>query len=169
MILKRQSTDGNLRVVAEDGTQLGIMPASTAHDLADRQRLDLVVVNQSASPMVVKIADAGKLAYAAKKAAKEQAAKARSNAVVVKEVRLTPVIGANDLAVKTRQINEWLADRCRVKITVVFRGRQISHAELGHEVIRRLLDSLTVEFSTVQEMTKNGKTLSLVISPATAK
>lgn len=129
-----------VRVIGPAGEQLGVMSSRAANDLAIRYGLDLYCVAPSANPPVCKILNYGKLRFEKQKAEKE--ARKNQKASELKQVQLTPQIGQHDLETKARHAHEFLEAGDRVEVCVVFRGRQMTHKEVGEEVMKRFVDAL---------------------------
>ena len=127
-----------VRVVDEEGAQLGVMPTPRALEMAQERGLDLVEVAPMASPPVVKFLDFGQYKYELTKREKE--AKRKQRSVTFKEVRLSPKIGVGDFDTKVNRAVEFLEDGDRIKVTVRFRGRELTHPELGRALIARFAD-----------------------------
>ena len=127
-----------VRVVDEEGAQLGVMPTPRALEMAQERGLDLVEVAPMASPPVVKFLDFGQYKYELTKREKE--AKRKQRSVTFKEVRLSPKIGVGDFDTKVNRAIEVLEDGDRIKVTVRFRGRELTHPELGRSLIARFAD-----------------------------
>jgi translation initiation factor IF-3 len=127
-----------VRVVDEEGAQLGVMPTPRALEMAQERGLDLVEVAPMASPPVVKFLDFGQYKYELTKREKE--AKRKQRSVTFKEVRLSPKIGTGDFDTKVNRAIEFLEDGDRIKVTVRFRGRELTHPELGRNLIARFAD-----------------------------
>ena len=127
-----------VRVVDEEGAQLGVMPTPRALEMAQERGLDLVEVAPMASPPVVKFLDFGQYKYELTKREKE--AKRKQRSVTFKEVRLSPKIGVGDFSTKVNRAIEFLEDGDRIKVTVRFRGRELTHPELGRALIARFID-----------------------------
>jgi translation initiation factor IF-3 len=127
-----------VRVVDEEGAQLGVMPTPRALEMAQERGLDLVEVAPMASPPVVKFLDFGQYKYELTKREKE--AKRKQRSVTFKEVRLSPKIGVGDFDTKVNRAIEFLEDGDRIKVTVRFRGRELTHPELGRALIARFAD-----------------------------
>ncbi len=127
-----------VRVVDEEGAQLGVMPTPRALDMAQERGLDLVEVAPMASPPVVKFLDFGQYKYELTKREKE--AKRKQRSVTFKEVRLSPKIGSGDFDTKVNRAIEFFEDGDRIKVTVRFRGRELTHPELGRALIARFAD-----------------------------
>jgi translation initiation factor IF-3 len=127
-----------VRVVDEEGAQLGVMPTPRALEMAQERGLDLVEVAPMASPPVVRFLDFGQYKYELTKREKE--AKRKQRSVTFKEVRLSPKIGVGDFDTKVHRAIEFLEDGDRIKVTVRFRGRELTHPELGRNLIARFAD-----------------------------
>jgi translation initiation factor IF-3 len=127
-----------VRVVDEEGAQLGVMPTPRALEMAQERGLDLVEVAPMAAPPVVKFLDFGQYKYDLTKREKE--AKRKQRSVTFKEVRLSPKIGTGDFDTKVHRAIEFLEDGDRIKVTVRFRGRELTHPELGRNLIARFVD-----------------------------
>ena len=127
-----------VRVLDEDGSQLGVMPTPQAQAMAQERGLDLVEVAPTAAPPVVKFLDYGQYKYELTKREKENKRKQRS--ITFKEVRLTPKIGVGDFDTKVHRAIEFLEDGDRIKVTVRFRGRELTHPEIGRNLIARFVE-----------------------------
>ena len=127
-----------VRVVDEEGAQLGVMPTPQALEMAQERGLDLVEVAPMAAPPVVKFLDFGQYKYELTKREKE--AKRKQRSVTFKEVRLSPKIGVGDFDTKVHRAIEFLEDGDRIKVTVRFRGRELTHPELGRNLLARFVD-----------------------------
>ena len=126
-----------VRVVDEEGAQLGVMPTPQALEMAQERGYDLVEVAPMAQPPVVKFLDFGQYKYELTKREKE--AKRKQRSVTFKEVRLTPKIGVGDFDTKVHRAIEFLEDGDRIKVTVRFRGRELTHPEIGRNLIARFV------------------------------
>jgi translation initiation factor IF-3 len=127
-----------VRVVDEDGAQLGVMPTPRALEMAQERGFDLVEVAPMASPPVVRFLDFGQYKYELTKREKE--AKRKQRSVTFKEVRLSPKIGTGDFDTKVHRAIEFLEDGDRIKVTVRFRGRELTHPELGRNLLARFAE-----------------------------
>jgi translation initiation factor IF-3 len=152
-----------VRVVNEDGQQLGIMPADAARDIAARIGLDLVEIAGSASPPVCKIMDYGRYKFEAKK--KATAAKRTQHQSQVKEIKLRPQIDEHDLEFKLRQARKFLFGNDKVKFTVMFRGREIIHPHLGRQLLEQISQRLVEIAASEGRPAMEGRTLSLTFAP----
>ena len=148
-------------MIGTDGEQLGIMTRAEALKVAEEAGVDLVEISPNADPPVAKVVDWGKFQY---QKMKEQQRNRRSNkATEVKQMRFGLKIGANDLEIKLRKIREFLSEGHKVKILVVFRGREMAHRELGYELIDRVMNQLDDEAILEQKPVMAGRNLSIVI------
>jgi translation initiation factor IF-3 len=155
-----------VRVIAESGDMLGVMPTNEALRRAQEKGLDLVEVNPKAEPPVCKILDFGKFKYDEKKKAKE--AKRKQTVVEIKEIKLRPKTDDHDLAFKTRAALRFLEAGHKVKFTVRFRGREITHPEKAHEqldfVVKECAEMANVEVRPAMEQ----RTMTLLMAPKPA-
>jgi translation initiation factor IF-3 len=129
-----------VRVVDEEGAQLGVMPTPRALEMAQERGYDLVEVAPLASPPVVRFLDFGQYKYELTKREKEN--KRRQRSVTFKEIRLSPKIGSGDFETKIHRAVEFLEDGDRIKVTVRFRGRELTHPELGRAMLARFTDQI---------------------------
>lgn len=134
--VNRQIRIREIRVIGEDGAQLGIMAPEQAMAIAEEKGLDLVEIAPTAQPPVCRIIDFGKYMYDEKKKAAE--ARKKQKQVTVKEIKLRPKIEEHDYLTKRRQIEEFLSEGHKVKITVRFRGREIVHPEMAQKLLSRI-------------------------------
>ncbi len=152
-----------VRLVGADGEQVGIVPLPEALQLAQRAGLDLVEVADKAKPPVCKIMDHGKAVYEAKQ--RDKASRKKATTVQVKEMKYRPKIGKGDFETKTRKVKQFLGEGNRVKVTIMFRGREMQHPELG----RRILDNIAEEaddISKVEVYPKlDGRNMVMVLVP----
>ncbi|MEG6512482.1 translation initiation factor IF-3 [Desulforamulus ruminis] len=156
-----------VRVVDADNNQLGIMPAKEALRLAEERQLDLVEVAPMAKPPVCRIMDFGKFKYEQSKREKE--AKKKQRIIQVKEVKLRPRIEDHDYQVKAKNAERFLKDGDKVKVTIMFRGREIVHTQLGHKLLIRLAEDLK-DLCTVERQPKlEGKNMIMILAPKNEK
>lgn len=150
-------------MIDEDGTQLGIMLLKDAQDLATSKNLDLVKISPNANPPVCKIMDFGKFKYEASK--KDKESKKKQKVIIVKEVRLRPVIEDNDLKTKAKMAYKFLESGDKVKVAVRFRGRELGHKEIGVQVINSFIE-LVKDVGTPDKGPKlEGNNMILMIEP----
>ena len=156
-----------IRVVMADGTNAGVMATYEALKLAKEANLDLVEINPKAAPPVAKIMDFGKYKYEEKK--KAQAAKKNQVVQELKELTFRPTTDENDLNHKLDQAKEFLADGNKVKFTVRFRGREITHSDLGKEKIEWMVQQLQGLIADKPQISLEGKFMWIIVSPTKQK
>ncbi len=152
-----------VRLIAHDGEQLGVVPIEDALRAAQERGLDLVEVAPLARPPVVKIMDYGKYRFEQAKAAR--AAKKKQHVIHIKEVKYRPGIDEHDFAFKTRHAREFLTEGNKVKVTMMFRGRQLAHPELGQEVLNRVWEALKDVAKVETEAKLDGRNMTMVLAP----
>ena len=140
MPINEQIKAKEIRVVDDDGNQLGIMKPKKALELAREKNLDLVTVAPNAKPPVCRIMDYGKFKYEQNK--KEKEAKKKQKTINVKEVKLRPNIEDNDFYTKLNNAKRFLKKDDKVKVTIMFRGREVTHPKLGYELCNRMAEEL---------------------------
>ncbi|HSX06100.1 MAG TPA: translation initiation factor IF-3 [Candidatus Saccharimonadia bacterium] len=150
-----------LRVVDQDGKQLGILSRAEALRLAEEQELDLVEISPNANPPVAKIVDWGKYNY--QKTKQQQANKRTAKALELKQMRFGLKIGDHDLEVKMRKVIGFLDAGHKVKITLVFRGRELAHKDIGFKLAERVIADFGESIAVDQQPQLNGKQLTFVI------
>lgn len=155
--------DKEVRLIGEDGAQLGIMSAQEAMDIAIEKDLDLVKISPTAVPPVCKIMDYGKFRFEQSKRDKE--AKKNQHIVEVKEIRMSPSIGENDFNTKLKNAQKFLQEGDRVKVSVRFRGREMAHTNLGTALLVKFAEMCT-EVATLDKDPKlEGRNMSMFLSP----
>ena len=140
LLINEQIRDKEIRLIGEDGEQLGIMSAKDALKLAREAELDLVKIAPNAKPPVCKIIDYGKYRY--ELARKEKEAKKKQKTVEIKEIRLSPNIESNDLNTKVNMARKFIAKGDKVKITLRFRGRELAHVEQSKVILDNFAEKL---------------------------
>ena len=161
--VNRQIRISPVRVIGAGGEQLGVLPIEEALSAAQELGLDLVEVAPTARPPVVKIMDYGKYKFEEAKAAR--AAKKKQHVILLKEVKYRPGIDDHDFDFKTRHAREFLGEGNKVKVTMMFRGRQIAHTELGKAVLDRVAAALTDIGKVEQEAKLDGRNMIMVLAP----
>lgn len=152
-----------VRVIDSDGNQLGILSSRDALRLAEEKQLDLVEISPAAKPPVCKIMDYGKYRYEQSKREKE--AKKKQKIISVKEVKLRPNIEDHDFEVKAKNAARFLKEGDKVKATIIFRGREIVHTQLGQKLLKRLAERVQ-DISQVERQPKlEGKNMIMILSP----
>ena len=151
-----------VRVIDDEGNQLGVMPTPRALEMAQERGLDLVEIAPMAAPPVARFLDFGQYKYELTKREKEN--KRRQRSVTFKEVRLSPKIGSGDFATKLHRAIEFLEDGDRIKVTVRFRGRELSHPELGRTLLERFAKQVE-EHAVIERMpVLEGKSMFIVLA-----
>ena len=152
-----------VRVVAADGAQVGIIDTREALELAQEQDLDLVEVAPQADPPVCRIMDYGKFKY--EQAVRQREARKKQSLVVVKEMKMRPKIDRHDYETKKGHVVRFLHDGAKVKVTIMFRGREMVHPELGRKLLDRLSEDV-VEIAKVDVPPKlDGRNMTMVLAP----
>jgi translation initiation factor IF-3 len=152
-----------VRVIDEDGQQLGVMPTFRAMALAQEKGLDLVEVAPNAVPPVTRILDYGQYKYELQK--REREAKKKQKSQTFKEIRLRVKIDVNDLRTKLRRAAGFLDEGDRVKVNVQFRGREMSHANLGRDLLERAAEMLTEHGTVERPPLMEGRNMYIVMAP----
>ena len=156
-----------VRVIGDDGEQLGIMNTRAAIQMARERGLDLVEVAATADPPVCRIIDFGKFQYESKKKANE--AKKKQVIITVKEVKFRPGTDDHDYNFKMKHSRDWLQEGDKVKATIFFRGREITHRELGHQLLERLEKDLADVGEVEARPRMEGNQMFLVFAPKRGK
>jgi translation initiation factor IF-3 len=164
--VNRQIRISPVRVINPDGEQAGIIPIEQALALAEEQGLDLVEVAPMARPPVCRIMDYGKFKYEEQRQARE--ARKRQHHVQIKEVKMRPGIEDHDFEFKTRHARRFLEEGNKVKLTMMFRGRQMAHPEFGRQVLDRVSTLLQDVSKVEQHPQLEGRSMVMVLAP-TAK
>lgn len=167
MRINREIRAPRVRVIDKDGEQLGILPLIEAMSRAEQVGLDLVEIAPNAEPPVCKIVDYGKFRYQLVK--KEKESKKSQHQVKVKEIKLKPNTDEHDVETKLKHAREFLLKGNKVRITCVFRGREMMHPEFGERIIHRMCEDLA-DVATPESSAKLlGKAMSLVLAPGGTK
>lgn len=161
--LNEEITDKEVRLIGEDGAQLGIMSGAEALKVAIEHELDLVKISPQAVPPVCRLMDYGKFRF--EQAKREREARKNQHVIEVKEIRMSPGIGDNDFNTKLRNGSKFLQDGDRLKVTIRFRGREMAHTNIGEQ----LLKDFAEKCSELANMDKNpkleGRNMSMFLSP----
>jgi translation initiation factor IF-3 len=153
-----------IRLIGDDGEQLGIMPTIQALKRAELANLDLVEVQPRAKPPVCKIMDYGKYKYEQSRKAAE--AKKKQQQIELKEVKFRPKTGDHDFDVKVRNLKRFLEQGDKGKVSVVFRGREIVHTDIGFEMLRRVIENLGDAALVEQNPRMEGRQVIMIVAPA---
>ena len=161
--LNEEIQDKEVRLIGEDGAQLGIVSAQQANEMAEEQGLDLVKISPNAVPPVCKIMDYSKFCFDQKKREKE--AKKNQKVVEIKEIRMSPSIDTNDLNTKIKSALKFLGDGNRVKVSVRFRGREMAHTDIGEKLLMDFA-AACAEIATMEKNPKlEGRFMAIFLAP----
>ena len=152
-----------VRLVAQDGRQIGIRPLAEALSLAQALGLDLVEVADRADPPVCRTMDYGKFKYEAAQRAKES--RKKSTSVSVKEMKYRPKIGKGDFNTKTRRVEQFLGAGNKVKVTIMFRGREMQHPELGERILDNVAEAVDHVGKVEFKPRRDGHNMVMVLAP----
>ena len=165
--INEEISDSEVRLIDEDGTQLGIVSSLEALRIAIEKELDLVKIAPGSNPPVCKIMDYGK--YRFEQAKREKEARRNQHIVEVKEIRMSPSIGSNDFSVKLKSGQKFLKEGDRLKVTVRFRGREMAHTNIGEDLLKKFAEECG-EFGTVDKNPKlEGRHMSMFLTSKTVK
>ena len=161
--INEEITDKEIRLIGNEGEQLGIMSAEEALRIATEQDLDLVKIAPGSNPPVCKIMDYGK--YRFEQAKKEKDAKKNQRVIEIKEIRMSPGIGDNDFNTKLKNGQKFLNDGNRVKVSVRFRGREMAHTDIGEVLLRNFAEKCA-DIANLDKAPKlEGRNMSMFLSP----
>jgi len=152
-----------VRLISDDGSQLGIMPIQEALKTASQAGLDLVEVASNADPPVCRIMDYGKYKYQAGK--KGQEGRKKGKTFQVKEIKFRPHTDSHDLGFKIRNLKKFLDKKNRVKLIVIFRGREMAYMEAGMKLLERVAEEVVDKGTVEQSPKQEGRNLTMVIAP----
>ena len=165
--INEEIRDKEVRLIGDDGEQLGIVAIQKAQEIAVEKGMDLVKIAPQAKPPVCKIMDYGKFRF--EQAKREKEARKNQRVVEIKEIRLTPNIDIGDLNTKVKNACRFLQDGNKVKVSVRFRGREVTHSSLGQDLLHRFAE-LCSECSTVEKQPKlEGRQMLMFLAPAKDK
>jgi translation initiation factor IF-3 len=156
-----------VRLIQDDGEQIGIVSIDEARERAKDRGMDLVEVAAEARPPVVKMMDYGKFKYEAARAARE--ARKKQHTIKVKEVKFRPGIEDHDYDFKVGHVRRFLDEGNKVKLTMMFRGRQITHPELGLEVLQKVTEDLKDVAKVESNANMEGRAMSMIVAPLKMK
>jgi translation initiation factor IF-3 len=156
-----------VRVIGDDGEQIGIIPTSEALAMAQERGLDLVEVAANSRPPVCRIMDYGKYKYEQSK--RDRNARKKQHVMHLKEVKLRPKIEDHDYVTKLERARKFLNERDKVKFTVLFRGREIAYPDRGRKLLQRVIEELAEIASPESNMRHEGRTVTVTLLPKPAK
>ena len=166
LMINEEIKDKEVRLIGADGAQLGVVSSKDALAMADEQNLDLVKIAPQAKPPVCRIMDYGKYRFELAKREKEQ--KKNQKVIDVKEVRLSPNIDEHDFQTKVNQGIKFLKSGDKVKVSVRFRGREITHSASGKELLLRVKDAMAEVGVVEKDIKLEGKSMAMFVSPKKA-
>ena len=165
--LNEEITDKEIRLIGENGEQLGIVSGEEALRTAEEQGLDLVKISPQATPPVCKLMNYGK--YKFEQSKREKEARKNQHVVEVKEVRMSPGIDVGDFNTKLKNAQKFIADGNRVKVSVRFRGREMAHTDIGRDLLVRFAESVAEVANLDKEPKMEGRSMSIFLSPKAGK
>ena len=163
MMINEEIRDKEIRLIGQNGEQLGIMSSRQALEMAEELELDLVKIAPTAKPPVCKIMDYGKYRYEQSK--REKDARKNQKVISVKEVRLSPTIEEHDTQVRVRDCLKFLANGDKVKVSIRFRGRMITHSEVGLDVMNEFYERVKDHANMDRKPSTEGRTMTMMLSP----
>ena len=165
--LNEEIRDKEIRLIGDDGEQLGIMSVDAALAIADEKGLDLVKISPQATPPVCKLMNYGKFRFEQGKREKE--AKKNQHVVEIKEIRMSPGIDIGDFNTKLKNAQKFVADGNRVKVSVRFRGREMAHTDIGKELLERFAEQCAETANLEKGAKLEGRMMSIFLSPKSGK
>ncbi len=166
LMINEEIKDKEVRLIGADGEQLGIVENHVAQTMAEEKNLDLVKIAPQAKPPVCRIMDYGKHKFELAKREKEN--RKNQKVIAIKEVRLTPNIDDHDFNTKLNQAIKFLKSGDKVKVSVRFRGREITHSALGKELLTRFRDAVSEVGGADKDIKLEGRNMAMVLSPKKA-
>ena len=165
--INEEIRDKEVRLISDDGEQLGIVPIQQAQDIAVEKGMDLVKIAPQAKPPVCKIMDYGKFRF--EQAKREKEARKNQHIVDIKEIRLSLNIDTHDFNTKLGHAKRFISEGDKVKVSIRFRGREMGHPELGYEIMRKFADSCA-EFANIEKPAKlEGRNMLMFLAPKPKK
>ena len=163
MMINEEIRDREIRLIGPEGEQLGIMSARQALDIAEEKELDLVKIAPTAKPPVCKLMDYGK--YRFEQSKREKEARKNQKVISVKEVRLSPTIEEHDMQVRVLDCVKFLQNGDRVKVSIRFRGRMITHSDVGLQVMNEFFARVKDYAVQDRKPSTEGRTMTMMLSP----
>ena len=167
LMINEEIRDPQVRLIAENGDQLGIVEIREAQKMADDRELDLVKIAPNSAPPVCKLMDYGKYRFEMSKRDKEQ--RKNQKIIELKEIRLSATIDVRDMEIKAKQTVKFLADGDKVKVSIRFRGRQITHNEIGMDVMDRFFEMVTDSAIKERAPKMEGRSLFMILTSKNEK
>ena len=164
-MINEQIRDREVRLIAADGEQLGVMPSRDAQRIADEKKLDLVKISPTAKPPVCKIMDYSKFKFEQQK--KDKEARKKQRTIDIKEIRLSPNIDKHDIEVKIKKAKGFLKDGDKVKVTIRFRGRELGRTEGGYSILNNFAQQV-IELGNIEKPPKmEARSMAMFLAPKT--
>ena len=165
--LNEEINEKEIRLIGDQGEQLGIMSSAEALKIADEKGLDLVKISPQAVPPVCKLMNYGKFRFEQSK--KEKEAKKNQHVVEIKEIRMSPGIDIGDFNTKLKNAQKFIADGNRVKVSVRFRGREMAHTDIGRDLLNRFAEQCAETANLDKTAKLEGRMMSIFLSPKSGK
>ena len=162
-MINEEICDREVRVIDQNGEQLGVMSTAAALALAEERQLDLVKIAPGARPPVCKLMDYGKFRFEQSK--RDREIRKNQKVITIKEVRLSATIDVHDIEVKTRMAQKFLKDGDKVKVSIRFRGRQITHAEIGVDVMNEFAKAIADVGVVERKPMTEGRNMTMIVAP----
>jgi translation initiation factor IF-3 len=165
-LINEEIRDREVRVIDQNGEQMGVMSIGAALSLAEERQLDLVKIAPGARPPVCKLMDYGK--YRFEQSKRDREIRKNQKVITIKEVHLSATIDVHDMEVKTRQAQKFLADGNKIKVSIRFRGRQITHSEIGLEVMNQFANAIADVGVVERKPLTEGRNMTMIVAPRDA-
>ena len=165
-MINEEIRDREVRVIDQNGEQMGVMSIGAALSLAEERQLDLVKIAPGARPPVCKLMDYGK--YRFEQSKRDREIRKNQKVITIKEVHLSATIRVHDMEVKTRQAQKFLADGNKIKVSIRFRGRQITHSEIGLEVMNQFASAIADVGVVERKPLTEGRNMTMIVAPRDA-
>lgn len=165
-MINEEIRDREVRVIDQNGEQMGVMSIGVALSLAEERQLDLVKIAPGARPPVCKLMDYGK--YRFEQSKRDREIRKNQKVITIKEVHLSATIDVHDMEVKTRQAQKFLADGNKIKVSIRFRGRQITHSEIGLEVMNQFASAIADVGVVERKPLTEGRNMTMIVAPRDA-
>ena len=165
-MINEEIRDREVRVIDQNGEQMGVMSIGAALSLSEERQLDLVKIAPGARPPVCKLMDYGK--YRFEQSKRDREIRKNQKVITIKEVHLSATIDVHDMEVKTRQAQKFLADGNKIKVSIRFRGRQITHSEIGLEVMNQFASAIADVGVVERKPLTEGRNMTMIVAPRDA-
>ena len=165
-MINEEIRDREVRVIDQNGEPMGVMSIGAALSLAEERQLDLVKIAPGARPPVCKLMDYGK--YRFEQSKRDREIRKNQKVITIKEVHLSATIDVHDMEVKTRQAQKFLADGNKIKVSIRFRGRQITHSEIGLEVMNQFASAIADVGVVERKPLTEGRNMTMIVAPRDA-